>query len=123
MFITMEKLKRAVKEAFNEPDTKPALEKEIERLNKQLKELELKKELDIKEIEHLVKMKEEKQVVEAQKKEIELQKLFQKKEMDLQTQYHERVMKQIEEGRREIKEVYTEIMKRLPNVNMAIKQG
>lgn len=93
---------------------------DVSKLKKELKELELKKTMEQREIEHLVKLKEEKLLVEFEKKEIQLQKDFQAKEMDMQTQYHYKIMAAIETARKEQQETYKEIMKRLPNVNVRL---
>lgn len=93
---------------------------DVSKLKKELKELELKKTMEQREIEHLVKLKEEKLSVEFEKKEIHLQKEFQKKEMQMQTEYHDKIMVAIEKARTEQQETYKEIMKRLPNVNVQL---
>jgi len=95
---------------------------EIERLNKQIKELKLDRSIEEQELKHLVKMKEEKQLIELQKKENQLQADFQKKQMELQENYHSKVLKTIEDSRTESKELYTKIMERLPNVNVDMKR-
>src|SRR5258706_14951396 len=122
MFISVEKLKKVISEVVNSTaDTRKVVkekEKEIDVLNRQIQELEFKKELEEKEIRHLVKMKEEKILIETQKKELELQSKFQNKEMELQSTYHEKVLKTIEESRKESRDLYTKIMERLPNVNV-----
>lgn len=94
---------------------------EIPKLKKELAELKLKKEMEERDIKHLVKLKEEKLDIEHQKKELKLKDQFKDKEMKLQTEYHEKVVAQIDSFRDEMKQVYTEIMKRLPNVNMEME--
>lgn len=126
-FISTNKLKKVLDEVINDSsnglETVKKKEREIDGLNRQIKELELKKELEEKEIRHLVKMKEEKNLIETQKKELELQGKFQKVEMELQTAYHEKVLKTIEESRKESRDLYTKIMERLPNVNVEISRS
>lgn len=119
MFISVEGLKKVLREVLNNSEDG---KKTVEALKTELAELKLKKRIEEEEIKHLVKMKEEKQLIEGQKKEIELQKLFQKKEMELQSTYHEKVLKTIEESRKESRELYTQIMNRLPNVNVEMKR-
>ena len=94
--------------------------KTIERLSKEIKELELKKQMDEREIKQLVKIKLENSELEYQKKTIELQGDFNRKEMDLQSDYHNKQLKDLDIARKEMKEVYSAIMKRLPNVNLEI---
>ncbi len=93
---------------------------DISKLKKELKELELKKTMEQREIEHLVRLKEEKLTVEFERKEVGLQKDFQAKEMVMQTQYHDKIMGAIEKARKEQQDTYKEIMKRLPNVNVRL---
>jgi hypothetical protein len=93
---------------------------EVSKLKRELKELELKKTMEERETEHLVKLKQEKLSIEFERKEIELQKKYQAKEMTLQTEYHNKIIAEIQKGREEQQKTYAEIMKRLPNVNMRI---
>jgi len=100
------------------------------KLNEKIKELKLeredilvKKSIEEQELKHLVKMKEEKQVIELEKEKIKLQHEHQKTTMDLQNTYHDKILKNIEESRIEMNNVYKEIMSRLPNVNMEIKKS
>ena len=94
---------------------------EMPKLKKELAELKLKKEMEERDIRHLVKLKEEKLEIEHKKKELELKDKFKDKEMSLQKDYHDKVVRQIDSFRAEMKEVYAEIMKRLPNVNMEME--
>lgn len=127
MIFTKEGLKKALREVLYDGGKGrqkiEELNQEVEVLKVTVKDLELKKRLEEEEIKHLVKMKEEKQLIELQKKEITLQQEFTKKEMELQTKYHDKVLTTIDESRKESKELYTEIMKRLPNVNVDIARG
>lgn len=93
---------------------------DVSKLKRELKELELKKIMEQREIEHLVKLKEEKLNIEHEKKQVQLQAEFQKKEMKMQTEYHNKIMQAIEVAGKEQQEIYKEIMKRLPNVNVRL---
>ena len=96
---------------------------EIPKLKKQLAELKLERDIEERDIKHLVKMKEEKLAVEHQKSELTLKNEYKDKEMALQTEYHDKVLKQLEVGRADLKEVYANIMRCLPNVNMQMRTG
>lgn len=122
MFLTKNKLKEIIRESLTEPDNTVGLKNRIEDLKKEIKELEFKKDMESKEIKHLVKMKEEKDKVQADKKEIELIKDFQSKEMKLQREYHDKVVKLIQDEHLKIQDIYSKIMERLPNVNMNIEK-
>lgn len=112
---------KAIPELFKEVKALIGPAGDVSKLKKEIKELELQKTMEQREIEHLVKLKEEKLTVEFEKKEITLQKDFQKKEMALQTEYHNKIMAAIESARKEQQETYKEIMKRLPNVNVNLE--
>lgn len=122
ILISKGQLKKVIDEAINGPDKTGELKKDIKRLKNELEDLEFKKRMEEAEIKHLVKMKEEKQILEAQKKEVELTKEFQAKEMKLQTEYHDKAVKLIQEGHAKMQEIYGKIMERLPNVTMAIEK-
>lgn len=96
---------------------------EIPKLKKQLAELRLERTIEERDIKHLVKMKEEKLAVEHQKSELTLKNVYKDKEMAMQTDYHDKVLKQLEVGRADLKEVYASIMRCLPNVNMQMRTG
>lgn len=93
---------------------------DIGALKKELKELQLTKTMEQREIEHLVKLKEEKLDVEHQKKTLVLQGQFQKKEMDLQTEYHGKVMDELKEYNKRQDKFFEQVMERLPNVSAHI---
>lgn len=99
------------------------LKAEIRVLREEKEDLVFKKNMEEKEITHLVKMKEEKIQMETAKKEIELNKRFQEKEMKLQTEYFDKVMQSVKDGHQKMENIYEKIMDRLPNVNMEIIRG
>jgi hypothetical protein len=110
---TIPQLVKQIKELVGPLDQMPKLKRELE-------ELKLKKTIEMRDIEHLVKIKEEKLNIEHQKKELELKNRYKDMEMKLQTAYHEKVLAQLDKAHTEMKDVHTEIMKRLPNVNVEL---
>ena len=98
----------------------PELEKEVKRLKNEIADLKQKKKMEEEDIKHLVKLKQESLEVEHQKKELVLKNEYKDKEMKMQKDYHDQVISHLDTARQEMKEIYTEIMKRLPNVNMDI---
>lgn len=133
MFITMSGLKKAIKDVLEDKDGSCkkiedlkgqviSLKTDVQNLKDEKRDLESKKKVELAEIEHLVKMKEEMLDIENQKKENELVAGYQKKEMELQSDYHKKVMTTIEKAQSDIKDVYKEIMARLPNVNVEMKR-
>ncbi len=113
---TNETLAREIKELVG-----PKLE--IPKLKKQLAEMKLTRDIEERDLRHLIKMKEEKLEIERQKTELSLKNDFKDKEMKLQTDYHDKVLNQLEVGRADLKEVYANIMACLPNVNMVMRTG
>jgi len=91
-------------------------------LKDELETLKLTKKLELKEIEHLVKMKEEKLGIEHEKRQLSLEQSYNTKEMGLQRTYHDKVLTVINKEHNDIKAVYQEIMKRLPDVNVSINK-
>lgn len=126
MIFTANTLKKALREVlYDGGKGREKIEeqnREIEKLKIDIKDLELKKRLEEEEIRHLVKMKEEKMAIESEREKIRLQGEFQKKEMDLQSEYHDKILKSIDEQRKESRELYAAVMDRLPNVNVEMKR-
>ncbi len=89
-------------------------------IKQELAELQLKKDIELRDIEHLVKIKEEKLAIEHQKSELKLKNQFKDKEMVLQTDYHGKTLKLLDEAKKDMTGMYKEIMKRLPNVTAHI---
>ncbi len=122
----VEELVKEIKELVGPQDAIPKLKKEIAELklkkHREIEELKLKRDIEERDIKHLVKIKEEKLNVEFDKKEVHLKGEFKDKELALQNDYFNKSMEQVEAARKEIKDVYSEIMKRLPNVNMDIQK-
>jgi hypothetical protein len=94
---------------------------DISKVKRELANLKLDKTIEIRDIEHLVKCKEQQLELKFKKKEIDLRELFTNKEMALQREYHDKTLALLEKGREEQKAIHAEIMKRLPNVNMAVE--
>jgi len=68
-------------------------------------------------------MKEEKNKLELEQEKVKMEKSFQDKTMELQKNNHEEAMKLVVEGKKDLQEIYSQILSRLPNVNMTIKQN
>ena len=100
----------------------PELEKEIKKLKNDIEDLKQKKKREEEDIKHLVKIKQESLEIEHQKKELELKNDFKDKEMKLQKEFHENTLKTIEQAGQKMEGMTKEILNRLPNVNMSIRQ-
>lgn len=84
----------------------------IEKLQTEIKNLKLDKELEVKEIQHLVKMKEEKNAVELDKKKIEMEKEYVVKETARTDQYLDKILKKSDEVSRDVKDMTKQMMDR-----------
>lgn len=131
--IVEEKISKGIKTSLNEIiDEKDNLislqnqiketKKELIDLTDELEEIKLNKKIEIRDIEHMVKMKEEILNLNMQKKEVELEKKFNSEKMELLEKDHKKVLELLENNKKDMTEIYTKIMDRLPNVNMRIKR-
>lgn len=99
------------------------LKSEISQLKEEKETLVFKKNMEEKEIAHLVKMKEEKIIIKTEQERLKLTQQFQEKEMALQKDYFDKVMKAVQDGQKKMEDIYSKILERLPNINMEIKRG
>lgn len=116
-------IRETIKSIEGDWEAVPDLKKQIKNLKEERDDLVAKRNIEEQELKHLVKMKEEKQAIALEKEKIKLQHEHQKQTMDMQNEYHKKVLGNLEESRKEINNVYKEIMARLPNVNMEINRG
>ncbi len=100
-----------------------ALEKEKSNLKKDVEELKLKKKIEDEDIKHMVKMKEERLDIEIKKKEKEINQEKETAIGKVKDAYRDKVEKNLEIQKDDIKGMYDEILKRLPNVNVKLKGG
>ena len=122
MWVNKGSLVKAISEAvYGKDTTVKSLHKNIRDLKDELEELKTKKVMEEREIKHLVKLKEEKLDVENQKKVLELRQEYQDMASKLQKEYHDKQLVDLDLARKEMKEVYTKIMERLPNITAALE--
>lgn len=91
---------------------------ERRKLKDELADIKKEKELEKIEIEHLVALKEERMKLEMSQKEVALEKEFQKKELSLAKKSYTDMVDRINKASEDMKQIYSEIMLRLPNVNL-----
>lgn len=107
------------------------LVKDKRELKEEVEDLKLKKRLEQEEINHLVKINEEKLKAELERKELKLEQDFQKKINELEetsmkkvvaslAQFHEKMEAKFDSELKNMKDVLALLMKGLPNVNMEI---
>ncbi len=92
------------------------LEKEEARLTKEIETLKHKKKIEEEDIKHLVKLEKEKNGIEFQKKEMTLQKKHDDDVAKVKDEYRDKLEKHLQEETKNIKEMYGQILERLPNV-------
>jgi len=119
---TARKLARLLEEKLTGSDEGVVrLRKRVRELKDELADLKTTKKMEEREIEHLVKIKEEKLNIEHQKRTLDLQQSFSAKEMQLQTNYHDKIMKALAESKKDMTEVHQGILKRLPNISASLE--
>lgn len=111
------------KDAINLTTTVNDLKKQLRTVKDELDDVKSKKKIELMEIEHLVKMKEEKNAIELEKKTVEIQKQYNEKEMTLLKEHHAKTLSMIDDTKKEFNNLYKEILSRLPNLNATIELG
>lgn len=115
----LEELKELLK---NNDVTEPEkLKSEISRLTEQLKQLKSDKKIEEREIQHLVKLKEEKLLVDYEKKVMELERKKASEVQVLRDEYQEKLQKLLERRGDDLKDMYAQILARLPDINLHMK--
>lgn len=124
-------LKNGMKEAFAEftelTDDIKSLSGKVKYLKEQKEKLEddnrkAKKDLELQELElkHLAKLKEERDKLAIERKEVELEKKYNEKKLELMQDNFKNLEKTIEKYNGNTTELYKAIMKVLPNVNVEV---
>ncbi len=107
---------------------KEQLEKDNERLTdekKALKEevadLKLKKKMSEEDIKHMVKIRQEKLDIEHEKKIMEIERTKANEIAAVKDDYRDKMEKRLQAETTNMKDMYSEILQRLPNVNVRLK--
>ena len=96
------------------------LKNQIMKLKDEKENLVLDNKIETRDIEHLIKVKEEKNAIELEKEKIKLEQNYHKEVMKLLTANHEKSLEIMRENKTELQAIYGKIIERLPNVNMDI---
>lgn len=112
------KLEKELEDLKSEHDLK---EKEVKRLKEELEELNLKKKMSEEDIKHMVKIDQERRDIEYQKKVMELEVKKNAEIERVRNDYRDKTEKQLETQVANMKEMYKEILGRLPDVNVRLK--
>ena len=92
-------------------------QKRINELEMEIDRLKARKETEELELKHLVKMKEEKMQIELDKKAMEMEKEKNEAIAKVKDEYRDKLETRLIKEGENIKEMYNQILQRLPNIN------
>lgn len=110
--IKIKSLERTIEELKDEKDS----------LNRELASLKNDKKIAEEDIKHMVKMKEEKNALEFERKVLDNERVKEAAIAKVKDEYRDKLEKRLELEVTNIKEMYGQILERLPNVSMRIKE-
>ena len=82
---------------------------------------EQKKKIEEEDIKHMVKLKEERLEIQSEKKEAERQAVFDNRVAELEQKHNKKIQDNLESQKNDVKEMFGQILKRLPDVNVRLK--
>ncbi len=112
------KLSERVDKLTNELDH---LTDERRNLKDEIEDLRLKKKTSEEDIKHMVKMREERLELKFEKMQVAQDKELQDKLHMVSNEYRDKTEKQLEKESKSMKEMYGQILERLPNVTARLK--
>jgi len=107
------KLSEKVDTMTDELDT---LTTERRNLKDEIEDLKVKKKISEEDIKHMVKMREERLELQFEKKQVEADKEYQTKLHNMSNTYRDKAEKQLEKESKDMKDMYGQVLERLPNV-------
>lgn len=90
-------------------------------LKEQVEDLKIEKKTSEEDIKHMVKMKEERLDIEFQKKVMELERKKQEEVAKVKDDYRDKLETNLVAQKDDIKDMYGEILERLPNINARLR--
>lgn len=102
--------------------TRDALQKEVSGLKLQVEELRSKKKIEEEDIMHMIKMREEALAIEKQRFELQMTQEKDAAIASVKDAYREKLEGWLIDKNKESDNRFEQILERLPNVNMSIKQ-
>lgn len=99
------------------------LQRERDKLKEEVADLKLEKKTGEEDLKHMVKIKEEKDEVRFQQKMLEIERKQQAAIADVKDKYRDKMETQLSQETNNIKEMYAQILERLPNYNVTVKQN
>jgi chromosome segregation ATPase len=112
------KLKNDIRKLEDERD---GLTDDNRKVKDELAELKQKRKMEDEDIRHLVKIKESQLDLAHQKKQVELEGEFQTEKAKIKDEYRDKLESTLQNQIKDVKGMYGEILKRLPNVNVRLK--
>jgi hypothetical protein len=97
-----------------------ALEKERSGLKEEVEDLKIKRKVEDEQLKHLLKIKEEKMDLEFQKKEVALEAKKAAEVATVKDNYRDKMEAELKSRHGQLQEMYNQILKRLPDVNVAL---
>ena len=123
-----ETLRTQLADFYNQQDKVPELKRQINnledqkaKLDRQIDTQQKKKKMFEEEIAHQIRILEEKQGIEIQKKELELQKQYLEDKLELTGAHHKEQMEALEKNAEKTEQVLEAVMSLLPNVNVRLQ--
>ena len=113
-----EKLKQDI---YTLEDERDGLTDENRKVKDELAELKQKRKMEDEDIRHLVKIKEGKLDLEHQKRQVKLEGEQQQAIATVKDDYRDKLESTLQKQVEDVKDMYGEILKRLPNVNVRLK--
>jgi len=102
-------------------DERDELEETNFRLRTELRDVKHQKKVEEEDIKHMVRLKQEKLDVAHEKRGMEQERQREKEVAKVKDTYRDKLEGNLEERIKEIREMYTEILACLPNVNVRLK--
>ena len=100
---------------------KNKLRAEIEKLKEELADVKLQKKIEEEDIKHLVKLNEERQKLELEREKMTLKNKKDDEVTEIRDRYRDKMEKRLETEVERTKEMYGEILKRLPSIKVRLK--
>jgi seryl-tRNA synthetase len=98
------------------------LKDEKRKLKEELEELKLQKKMEEEDIKHMVKINNERKEIELEKEKVKLMKEKDEAIAKVKDDYRDKTEKQLERQLTDMRGMYTEILERLPNYNVKVKE-
>ena len=95
-----------------------SLEIERDKLKEEISDLKIQKKIEQEDIKHMVRLKEEKDLVIHERQKLEMENEKQKAINVVRDEYRDKLEKRLEVEVANMKEMYNQILARLPNINV-----